>query len=211
MFPTTEVRWFLPGVVPARVWQWFDGPTQRPTAQPSRTDYYLRIADGDGLGIKLREGRIEVKQRQSQQGSVRFGERAVGRVEQWRKWSFPLTETEHITAVLGDGLSSWVGVYKERKVRTFQVTDDEVVDVSGTMFLAQGCAWEVAQVRLGKTAESWWSVGFEAFGPEAERMGLLRIVIMYCLDVEDAPLLALENSCSYPKWLQNNEEALIKL
>lgn len=205
MFPTTEVRWFLPGVVPDRVWQWFDGQTQVPTGQPPRTDYYLRIAYGDALGIKLREGRIEVKQRQAQLGAVRFGKSATGHVEQWCKWSFPLAEAESNMSELGDGLSSWIGVHKERKVRTFQVQDGAVIDASGTMFLEQGCAWEVAQVHLDKTAVPWWSVGFEAFGTEAERLALFRIVVAYCLGIADAPLLALRDSYSYPRWMLNLE------
>lgn len=200
MFPTTEVRWFLPRVVPDRVWHWIDGQTKMPTGQPPRTDYYLRIAYGDALGIKLREGRIEVKQRQAQQRIAHFG-KSAGHVEQWCKWSFSLAEAETVTAVLGDDLPAWIGVHKARKVRTFQLQNGTVVDVSGQDSLEQGCGWEVAQVRLGKTAEPWWSIGFEAFGPE--RSELLRIVTKYCLEMDAAPALKLDDSFSYPQWLQN--------
>ena len=202
MFSTTEVRWFYQGAVPPTVWQWFAAPNREISAQPPRIDYYLRIVDGDGLGIKLREGRIEVKQRYDQQGTVHFGDRVAGKVEQWRKWSFPLAEAEHMMAELDEGLSSWVGVYKEREVRTLQMIDGAVVDVSGTVFLDHGCGWEVAQVRLETTNALWWSVGFEAFGEEAVRGEMIGAIAGHILAMDNAPVLELKDSCGYPKWLQ---------
>ena len=201
MFSTTEVRWFLPGIAPARIWRWFEGETE----QSSRTDYYLHIPDSDALGIKLREGRIEAKQRVDQQVLVCFGERAVGYVEQWRKWSFAAEEASGMIAELSSDSSSWIGVDKERKVCTYQVANGAVVAVSGHDFLDQGCAWEVAQVRLETTDAQWWSIGFEAFGAQAERGNLLRVVAKHFLEMDAAPTLTINNSYSYPKLLMKED------
>ncbi|MGD8968471.1 MAG: hypothetical protein PVI07_13255, partial [Anaerolineae bacterium] len=59
---------------------------------PAREDHYLRLSDTYALGIKLRQGRIEAKQRVRRPGVVRFHERVTGIVEHWRKWSFQLAE-----------------------------------------------------------------------------------------------------------------------
>ena len=201
MFATTEVRWFYQGAVPPAVWRWFAAPGREVAETPPRIDYYLRILDGDGLGIKLREGRIEVKQRYAQQGVVRFGQ-CAGHVEQWRKWSFPVAEANRILAELGDGISSWIGIHKQRKVRIFQVLDDTVVEGSANILLGQGCAWEVAQVGVEKTAVQWWSVGFEAFGEAAGQGEMMKVIAEHILSIDKAPVLELKDSYSYPKWLQ---------
>ena len=62
MLPTTEIRWFFAGDVPAAVGAWFGRAV--PAAEPpaARRDYYLQQAERrDDLGVKLREGRVEVK------------------------------------------------------------------------------------------------------------------------------------------------------
>ena len=92
MFPSVEARWFYDGTIPPRVLRWFreyQGSLEGPA---HRVDYYLRLADGDSLGIKVREGRLEIKQRHRTYGMVEFHERATGLVEHWRKWSFQLAQ-----------------------------------------------------------------------------------------------------------------------
>jgi hypothetical protein len=60
MFPTTEVRWFTQGVIPSEVLRWFHEERKAFEEQPLRVDYYLRIVEGESLGVKLREGRLEI-------------------------------------------------------------------------------------------------------------------------------------------------------
>ncbi|MFN2285080.1 MAG: hypothetical protein ACK2UQ_11710, partial [Anaerolineae bacterium] len=69
MFPTVETRWFYPGIIPSDVLAWYHYGERAPEAQPTRIDYYLRLSDHGDLGIKLREGRIEIKQRAKQYGA----------------------------------------------------------------------------------------------------------------------------------------------
>jgi hypothetical protein len=164
-------------------------------------DYYLRIDEGDGLGVKLREGRIEVKQRYGRQEMVRFGESAAGVVERWRKWSFRLAESGIVEAALHGMSASWIGVRKERALRTFQVGGDRRVRAApGGEVLGAGCGWEVAKVECA--GEVWWSVGFEAFGEEVERRDTLLSVADHILSAGEAPVLEQEDSYGYPRWLQ---------
>ena len=57
--PTVEVRWIRPGVLDARMLEWF---RRFPAATESREDDYLISPDLDGLSVKIRGGRaLEVK------------------------------------------------------------------------------------------------------------------------------------------------------
>jgi hypothetical protein len=102
-----EVRWILPGPLPAAVLDWF----ARFLAQTeSREDIYLVQPLLSGLSVKLRDGSVlEVK---SYLGSPAIpGLTIRGRLESWRKWSFrygPYGYSEPAPA-------GWVLVRKQRR------------------------------------------------------------------------------------------------
>jgi hypothetical protein len=166
-------------------------------------DYYLRIQDGDSLGVKLREGSLEVKQRYGRQETLRFGTRTVGYLEHWRKWHFQVANPNEILAELGVSSDTWVGVRKARRQRMYQVVDTgKFRAVNIEVQLMQGCSWEVAALQIEGTGDAWWSLCFEAFGEQAERREILIAVIEYALSLDKAPNLNLNASYGYPKWLQ---------
>lgn len=171
-YRTVEVRWFLRGEVPAAVGAWFDalGP---PVEVDARTDRYL-AGTGAGLGLKVREGRVEAKQRTGRAG------RAHGApAEAWAKWLFP---------VEGDPAPpGWAEVRKRRRQRR--------VEAAGG-----ACAVELSRVEAGGAA--WWSVCLEASGPSADaRRAALAHAAALWLDRDDAPALGPEAARSYPAWL----------
>ena len=154
MFPTMEVRWFYEGTVPPEVLEWFQQGTRKPEEQPRRVDYYLRLTDGDSLGIKLREGRIEIKQRHRQCGVVCLHKRATGVVEHWRKWSFGLAEAYGEPASVAAAAPSWIGVGKRRRLRTYRLTrGKEAVTVSALETIDQGCNLELANIEVHGKAD----------------------------------------------------------
>ncbi|TFG71830.1 MAG: hypothetical protein E4H27_03810, partial [Anaerolineales bacterium] len=61
MQKSIETRWFFQGTVQPEVVRWFTTPLA--LAQPPRIDTYLYSPGTHDLGVKLREGRIEIKQR----------------------------------------------------------------------------------------------------------------------------------------------------
>jgi hypothetical protein len=197
---TEEVRWFFEGVIPPLVEAWFEDNICAESAQPARIDYYLRLNEGDSLGIKLREGRIEAKQREGEVLPVQLSERALGRVESWCKWSFDLAETEVSVAEA----AQWVGVEKARRWCLFAVGENgRITSAPSDTVLERGCACELTEVRQIDTAELWWSLGFEAFGGTAvDRRDQLRHAARHFLGQGNGPLLPVEQSYSYPKWLQ---------
>ena len=203
MYPTVEVRWFFKGVVPLEVWKWFTASANTSEDQPPRVDNYLKIVDRDSLGVKVREGRIEVKQRVGRHENIRFGKQAEGRVERWCKWSFELAESCGVVTGLVDRSSSWMGVKKVRELHTYQVTDDRIVsDMQDYSAIDRGCTWEIVKIKVDGIEDEWWSVGFEAFGIENDQWETMLMVADKFLSLPDAPALELQHSYGYPSWLQ---------
>jgi hypothetical protein len=195
MFPTVEVRWFYPGRVPAAVLAWFQGGAGQRVAPARRVDYYLCLPGADWLGAKLREGRLELKQRQGPGQDFRPHDRVSGRVEQWRKWSFALAEGPEL--VLD---AAWVAVEKARRLRRYRLAPDrQIVAVPVETYPAQGFNWELTEVGAG--GQVWWSVGFEAFGDEAGLRDGLFPVVEHALQAEGLPTLEVQDSYGYPHWL----------
>jgi hypothetical protein len=164
-------------------------------------DLYLRLADGDALGIKLRGRQIELKQRCSQYGAVRLHERVSGQVEGWRKWSFKLDESGLDLTRPPIPASAWMGVRKMRMLRKYQrVNNDRVVAISTMQHPDRGCALELTHIEIG--GQEWWSMGFEAYGDEDTLYENLLFVAMHLLAAHEPPALDVEASCSYPHWLK---------
>ena len=83
---TVEVRWILPGQLDAAIAGWF---RRFPGRTESREDAYLTYPVLRGLSVKLRAGReLEVKMCHGCPG-ILDAAGARGRLESWRKWSFP--------------------------------------------------------------------------------------------------------------------------
>jgi hypothetical protein len=200
VFPTAEVRWFFRGPIPPYVEAWFRWGRGRVEQEPGREDRYLQLADIDSLGIKLREDRIEIKQRVGQQSLVRFHERVAGIVEHWRKWSFELAESGSALSSAAVPAASWIPVRKERRLRRYRVAEDgDVVALSSSAPPDRGCELELTSVDVA--GETWWTLAFEAFGePSTLRADLLEVV-RYVFASGEPPALPTEDSRGYAAWL----------
>lgn len=205
MFPTAEVRWFYRGSVPGSVLTWFLTGLPQPEEQPPRADWYLQLANGDALGIKLREGRIEFKQRLHQYGILRLAAGVDGRIEGWRKWSFLLAEAEDLPVFAGLEPRYWTRVRKERRLKRFSITVDRQVEpVPVGSLLSDGCNAELAHISAA--GGQWWSLAFEAFGHEPDLIEILVGVASFALERGETPTLRAQDSFGYPKWLQTIRE-----
>jgi hypothetical protein len=196
MLPTVEARWFMVGRVPEEAQWWFERSGPVTNAQP-RTDSYLRLPGVTSIGIKLREGRFEVKRREIDFGLALLGSRVTGRLGLWRKWSFTVSVTDP-TEVPDDG---WINIAKERRLRKYAIDDvTGLTAVDPDSFPERGCSVELTEMNVRDV--EWWSVGFEAFGPDEARLrSTLELVATTCLDSQDHPALHAENSFDYPEWL----------
>ncbi len=155
---TTELRWFVPGPLPAEVGGWFTGSTG---VAEERCDTYLLSGRAD-IGVKRRfRETLELKVRQTLDGRVELGEGLAGSLEVWRRWS-------PAGGLVEDGADGqWVDVCKSVVKRRFSVDGAEVAFLAGAQVTGAGCDVEVAEVTVG--ALKVWTFAFAAFGPPATR------------------------------------------
>jgi hypothetical protein len=194
IFHTHEVRWFFSGQIPPNVATWFAGRCD-PILQPARTDLYLTGTD-ESLGVKVREGRLEVKQRQGSGEAVRFAKGAKGEVQGWTKWGFDLADPG--LANLDGG---WLPVRKRRWVRYYQVSrEGDLSPFPPGSYPERGGGLELTAVSLPDDRE-WWTIGVEVFGPDDCRREDLLALMGWLMAGSGGPELLLEDSMGYPAWL----------
>jgi hypothetical protein len=173
-YHSAEIRWFLPH---QGQWDtllaWFTRQGQlniveetipyirQPDAAPfvkqerSRTDEYLLLPNCETVGVKHRQGRLEVKALVA--GPRPFAQDGVaGRVDQWVKWSFKPAES--IASALESELllsGIWRQVEKQRYTQKCAAVAGGVTAVSPDAWPDAGCNIELTLVGLGRGRESW--------------------------------------------------------
>lgn len=195
-YPSLEVRWFFPGAIPEAVAAWFDEAPHAPAAR--RTDRYLLLPEQDALGLKLREGRFEAKRRQHRLGVRQFSAQAWGRVEHWRKWSFSLEAGP--VGELATPDEAWLSVDKTRRLRTYGLDAEgrPVVRAPSDPEPERGCGLELTEVEAADAR--WWSLGFEAFGPESTLGETFDAVVARVFSNPPPTALPVGSSFGYPCW-----------
>jgi len=209
MLTTAELRWFYPGTTPAAVKGWFEAEALGPPPSPteSREDLYLE-ADCPDLGLKLREERLELKLRRRQLGAWRIseawappgGSRVVGEAGQWSKWSCEDSSGQPLLPEAALAQGSWIPVQKARSQRKYRIKAGHApIAESGTIGIERGCTLEITALQL--QGASWWSLAFEAFGPEADLVDTLQTTVEWAFQTYDGPQLQQQASSAYPAWL----------
>ena len=154
---TVEVRWILPGLPADAVAGWFG---RFPGAMDSREDAYLVHPVLRGLAVKIRAGQmLEVKRYHGSPGILDAAGRARGRIECWRKWSFPFGPLGPNDA----GPPGWTVVHKRRRMSRFRLVGGRLMADAAERATGPECGVELTEVRSG--GENCWSLGFEATGP----------------------------------------------
>ncbi|MBL6447392.1 hypothetical protein JMN32_13820 [Fulvivirga sp. 29W222] len=162
MLSSTEVRWFFEGALPKAMSDWFN--FFEPFFQAPRTDYYLSNTDQARMGIKLREGQIQIKCLTAEMGEEYYAN-ATGKVARYEKWNFPVVSNEEWGTLVARP-EVWLPVKKERKMLRFtlgggfpdRVDKDEIVE--------NGCEVELSEIEI--IDKTFWSLAFEAFGSLAD-------------------------------------------
>lgn len=95
-----------------------------PTKVPEkREDVYLYTPGCDYLGIKLRQGGLEIKWRYLEKTAMQFGSLVKGNVEKWKKWRCADSSEESFSLQqIGDN-PVWVKVRKVRYSQLYQVVE----------------------------------------------------------------------------------------
>jgi hypothetical protein len=200
MFAITsaEIRWFIKGEIPPTICDWFIGLNDNYVNQSERIDKYLLHKPGDDLGIKLREGRIEIKQQTKNIGKISPGKNVAGYAGKWRKWSFELNEANNILS--NDLLNNeWLAITKNRILVNYGITEDKIVSQKETITYKNGCITEITSINIKN--ENWWTLGLEAYGEENRLSDNLILISHLILSDKSNIRFTLEDSLSYPGWL----------
>lgn len=182
MLISTELRWFYPGKLPEDIFAWFNSGNLGQTPE-QREDIYLFVApDCDYMGVKLRQGRLEVKWRKAELGTISFGDLVEGRLEKWGKWLCEDWTGESFQPQSVVTKSEWLRVKKVRQQRT-----------------QRDCSVEITQLTIN--GDCWWSLAFEAVGKEQDEISNLQAVGSNIFQTYAHRPLQVQDSYAYPCWL----------
>lgn len=195
MYLTLEVRWFFKGELPPEYYHWFvEAGADDPE---TRTDWYLYSPKNRGLGIKLRQGSLEIKQRLQNQGKCKLAKQVRGRLEQWLKWRFEIRAESVSAAELGE---YWMQVNKRRWCQHYAMLDTGAIARADSVGqVEQGCTLELAELQVCN--QDWYSLCFEAFGQPETVEQVLNAAVHQVRDAEGLPVLKARDSFGYPDWL----------
>jgi hypothetical protein len=223
-YHSAEIRWFLTGDHLGSLISWFtrndklalitetDDYDREPGSAPfiklerPRTDEYLMLPACETVGVKQRQGRLEIK-------SLVAGPRPFelnglrGRVDQWVKWS--LKPSGKIVQTLESDLhmsGPWVTVGKTRYTQKYSYDNGSMAAISPDAWPAAGCNIELTVLDMQAETGKWTTVGFEAFGNPAKISGMLEEAASHFFDNHGSPPVKFDgrDSLSYPSWLALN-------
>jgi hypothetical protein len=217
---TLEVRWFVSGPVEETgrgVEAWFrtrpiDGdrgrraPIEWTPAPPAwRRDRYLVIPGHDDMGIKWREGRLEIKGREAALGHRVLAPGIEGVCERWVKWSYAGASIERrFLELFRGGAAQGIVLVEKRRLQRCIRLDPGLgpIEVGRDAPRQRGINIELAQIRAGGSPhEAHWSLAFEAFPGDPQMPEPFAQVVAGFLEGCPALRLAAERSMAYPRWL----------
>ena len=200
--PTWEVRWIRPGALPTWMIEWF-GRLVREVE--SREDTYLVGRRIQGVSVKIRGGTlldVKVATEGRNHGVLDVPGRARGRIQSWRKSSFPIAIVPPAMEVASP---DWVRVGKMRRIGRFGFANGRPTAHDAENFEDEAtCAVELTEVTQGE--ELWWTLGFEAAGnPTAARAAIdATAAVVFDEPMPGGLQLSVVDSMSYSEWLHRS-------
>lgn len=195
MFKSREIRWFSHYEDSAIV-NWFERNSQNFENTDSRTDFYLPLPEKEDIGIKLREGNIEVKHRFNKPESGKISPGAQGYFEEYIKWSFSTAEKDSLSQeIIQENKYKWLKVKKERM--GFKLQEKKA---GGTLMvnleqdIPYGCQVEYTRIELNENV--WYSFGLEWFGPK-----IIKVEPVFIEEILGNTVLKPEQSMGYAELL----------
>ena len=211
MVSSQEVRWFLEGGVDRHpeLRRWVEDGSADPKwigRLGGKPDAYLIIPGSADMGIKWREGQLQIKGLESSMGTQKFDGSHEGKVERWIKWSY---EGKTIEDAFGHwfnttkGAPKIVEVHKTRCLRKVRISPfaPKPIEVDAKTPIDRGGALEVTDLRVG--AQAFTSVAFEAFPTDSGMHNDFTVFVNGFLEKLSGVKLTDANSMSYPAWLQS--------
>jgi len=198
-----EIRWFYNHTFD-EILDWWNRDDLPSVDEGNRSDYYVFIPNVDFLGIKNREGRLEVKWRIPNSQKKFETSKLEGLIEEWVKWSWSDSKPQ-VNDELFDFLSKYpqgpmIKILKRRRSRKFKlISKDKFEPVDWVSLTDSGLSMELTEITIG--GSKWWSVGFETLGNKIN-LELFQTKIKE-MSNKIPVKLKLENSFGYPKWISS--------
>lgn len=214
-FSSIETRWFFGGGDGDRatIKRWFEdyspfekatdiAPVEWAGRKNDEPDTYLLLPGYEDMGIKWREGKLQVKGLVADVGASAYSGRHSGHVQRWIKWTYAAVPAALRTLFSDDGADdrTLVPVYKTRAVRLVEIeASGEFAEVASSEWIRQGVAFEMTDLHLA--GEEFYTIAFEAF-PDTDCLRThFDSVVGAFLQGLEGPRLDLARSMSYPAWL----------
>lgn len=196
---TAEIRWFKKGKIPQVLLDWIQSNEGIYEDQSPRTDVYLIIDSVPTIGIKVREGRMEIKKKLSTVESFSI-EAISGYPETWIKWSSKTADDVKEDYPLLQDKDQWIQIQKKRTLRKFEVSaSGQLLPFPETFYPEVGIAIEVSDLEVND--QSWWTFALECFGPQDRVLADLKTVIPTLLTNFPPIELTKDLSMAYPEWI----------
>jgi hypothetical protein len=212
-FASIETRWFFEGDSSHHpdLRHWFESCTAFPRAADVRApewkdrdagapDVYLLMPGCTDMGVKWREGTLQIKGRVADLGERRFGTAQAGRVQRWIKWTYPEVPAAYRTLFEANETPrlETAPVYKTRALRMIKLGSAKPEEVAPGIVLERGVGFEMTDLDLN--GERYCSVAFEAFPDDAAAEAGFNAAVTGFLG-ELVGSLGIGASMSYPDWL----------
>ncbi len=202
MLTTYEVRWFYSGNIPENIEYWFKhnclvSQTKLPE---KREDVYLYTPQCDYLGIKLRQGVLEIKWRYPDSNKKQFGSVVEGNIEKWKKWRCLDSSEESFSLQQISDNPVWIKVEKVRYSQLYTVVSRSPKAVSTDIEIDNGCSLELTNIVIN--GNTWWSIALEAFGEDSKLKENLQATANLVFSSYDSFPLQATNSYGYPSLLE---------
>ncbi|MCM8571066.1 hypothetical protein NE848_16835 [Gramella jeungdoensis] len=170
MFNSKEIRWFGKKE-DKEISSWFAGRGITFENTEPRTDFYLPLPGKKDIGIKLREGNIEIKHLLAKPEKGKLSAKAHGYFERYTKWSFS-TEKDDVLShkIIQAKEYDWLEVQKERmgcKLMEGSNGIKHLVKIEDQ--IPYGCQLEYTRIKLNNT--TWYTFGLEWFGEKEIEVG----------------------------------------
>jgi hypothetical protein len=200
-----EARWFFDGQAPVEVQGWFNGLPGDLAKTESRPDHYLVIPGRDDLGLKIREGGLELKWR-ARSDPFAHGETS-GTREVWNKerWDFKMGGNEDlIEASSSESLTDASRtVSKQRSQRKYHPDEgNELEPVNMDKRLDEACIVELTAIEID--GNHGWTIAIEAIGSPTRVEAIFALCIEELLIDYQGPTLSTLRSFGYPQRLLLN-------